>query len=48
MIYKFIYSNLLNTIPGRNNSQGWEKVENLGLNNCQGWERDKRKSFDSY
>ena len=26
------YSHLLNTSPGRDNSQGWVKVENQGLN----------------
>ena len=35
----YAYSHLLNTSPGRDNSQGREKVENQGLNGSKGWEK---------
>ena len=37
----FEYSHLPNTSPGRDNSQGREKVKNQGLNSSQGWEKWK-------
>ena len=35
------YSHLPNISPGRDNSQGREKVKNQGLNSSQGWEKWK-------
>ena len=35
------YSHLLNTSQGRDNCQGWVKVENQGLNSSQGWGKPK-------
>ena len=39
--FLFEYSHLPNTSPGRDNSQGREKVKNQGLNSSQGWEKWK-------
>ena len=36
-----LYSHLLNTSQGRDNSQGWVIVVNQGLNSGQGWEKGK-------
>ena len=41
------YSYLPNTSLGRENSQGWEKVENQGLDNTQGWEGERNQGQDS-
>ena len=39
----YTYSpHLLNTSPGRDKSQGWDKIENLWQDNSQGWEEEKK------